>query len=152
MKSRIPDIFFLVEVFMLLIVLVASIVRLDIIFIAVTGTVICASLIWRIYRVLMPRPPVLQIGPEFIIFNDLVYTGTKEFRLNDVQEVIVVGPLSGRQIRIYTKSGSVEVVYRALRGNQLMRMVDFLRENLPSSIMFKEDEPPTWAATIRGDF
>ena len=152
MESRVADFRFLFQTILLLILFVTSIFISHFYYALAVGILLGGYIVWRwIKGPLLGRPQV-QIGPVKMIFNDRVFTGTKVFNIEDIHQLSLIGPVGNRKIRIHTKTGADEVVYQAIRGKQLVRIVEFLRSNLPDEIVLEEQEPPTWANSIRGDF
>ena len=149
---RTADRIFVAESIVCLGLFVVSLIRENHALVIMFGVTLFILLGRRLFKGPSVGHALLEIGQEIIKFNDLVIIGKVEFRLVDVREIRVVGPLSRRRIRVHTKTGSVKDVYWGLRGKRLELVVDFLRKNLPSSIILYEDEPPTWQAAIRGDF
>ncbi|MEJ2619829.1 MAG: hypothetical protein P8163_06095 [Candidatus Thiodiazotropha sp.] len=116
------------------------------------GVLLLGYLGWRLYRGPLLGKPMLEIGAGKVIFNDRASTGSKEFQLADIQQLSLIGPVGNRKIRLCTRSAVDEVVFQALRGKPLQRVLEFLRSNLPEQILLVEEAPPAWADTLRGDY
>jgi hypothetical protein len=78
--------------------------------------------------------------------------GNTEFKLGDIEELRIVGPKDRQRIRVRTKDGIGRDVYCDPWGRRFQRAVDFLRKSLPRHISLSEEEPPSWAESIRGDY
>ncbi|MEW5824501.1 MAG: hypothetical protein AB1766_09185 [Pseudomonadota bacterium] len=118
---------------------------------AVFSAVIFANLAWRLWKGPMVGSVIVQVGENELMFNDPMLSGGMRVPLSDLVEIRIVGPLSDRRIRVYSRTAKKEV-YRGLRGAYLERIVNFLRNHLPNNIPLIEDEPPTLLGSIRGDF
>jgi hypothetical protein len=118
----------------------------------VVGILLLGYISWGIFKGPSLGKPLIRIGSDNMFFNDQIYTGTRVFNIAEIQQLSLIGPASSRKVRLNTVSGADEVVCQALRGKRLMRVREFLHVDLPKQIQFVEEEPPTWADTIRGDY
>jgi len=141
-----------VELIIIFSFLVVSVIRGEPLAAIVSILAVCLFIGWRFCRGPIMGPVIVGLDEKFIKFNDPTFTGKTQFTLDDVQEIRIVGPRTARRVRVHTRSGKPTEAYRGLRGKRLMRIVLFLRENLPKNVPLIEDEPPSWSAVIRGDF
>ncbi|MCG7948188.1 MAG: hypothetical protein JAZ19_21220 [Candidatus Thiodiazotropha taylori] len=151
-ESKTADILLSLWLSLLVILFATSLLLSDYFYALLIGCLFLGYIIWRLYKGPLLGEPLLIIDSHTISFKDRAFTGEKKFRIKDVRLLSLVGSTGNRKIRIHTRSGEEEIVYQAIRGKQLVRMVEFLKLNLPQEIVLREEESALWFDSVRGDF
>lgn len=150
-ERKFAEIVFVIEMALFVGALVLSIIRSDLFWSMVVTVIIIGFSLVRVLKGPLTGPGLIEINESTIKFNDLAL-GRALFNLNDISELRVVGPKKSRRIRDCTKEGVLQDVYTNRWGRRFQRAVEFLRCSIPKDIPLVEEEPPSWAAAIRGDF
>ena len=145
------DLLFYIGVLIAVAAISVSALRSDLIGVVVCSVIISGLVLARVLKWPMTGPVVIEISDSGIFFNDAALGGAL-FKLEDIEEVRIVGPKRSRRIRIVSKDGNTRDVYCDPWGNRFQRAVAFLADGLPKEFKLIEEEPPTWAEALRGDY